>query len=165
MFKKKEAPAESGGKKDKGKRAEERRKHREALAQKQKEEEEEARRRAAKELEEKEKSKQVNIPLFLKERIGLRDLELKRAKNRQNWEESRAVKAYSWYTRMSGPNRKQLKKIVASMKECDVVPDDIDLLPWSPSGGWVDHMKIDEITRRLKASSYDQWSLEGRSHE
>ena len=55
---------------------------------------------------------------------------------------------------MSGPNKKELKRIILSMKQCDVVPDDIDLLPWSPSGGWVDHVKIDELSAKRKDVVY-----------
>lgn len=91
---------------------------------------------------------------FLKDRISVRETELQNAKDKKGWEELRTLKAYSWYTRMTCPNCKRLKQIVSSMKECDIVPDDIDLLPWSPSGGWVDHVKISERSSRRKDLLY-----------
>eukprot|EP00977_Amphora_coffeiformis_P027836 scaffold34647_cov182-Amphora_coffeaeformis.AAC.6 len=142
----------------KRKRAEERRKRREALARKAQMEKDEQRRQkeekaALEEEEAKKKEGQTNI--ILVERMSLRELDLKRHKgDKKSWEESRTLKAYAWYTRMSGPNKKQLKRIVASMKECDVVPDDIDLLPWSASGGWVDHVKIEELSAKRKDLVY-----------
>lgn len=135
-------------------RAAERQKRREAMR---KQAQEEARRKQSSLEEAESKDKHQDMPLFLRDRISIREIELSKAKDRgdhKGWEESRALKAYSWYTRMTGPNRKRLKQIVSSMKECDIVPDDVDLLPWSPSGGWVDHVKIAELSSRRKDIVY-----------
>jgi hypothetical protein len=130
-------------------------KAREQAARQKKDEEEAARRKAY--ADDEEKKPHQDMPLFLHHRMSLRELEFKKAKeegDHKGWEESRALKAYAWYSRMTGPNRNKLKKIVASMKECDITPDDVDLLPWSTSGGWVDHIKIDELSRRRKNTIY-----------
>jgi hypothetical protein len=130
-------------------------KARQQAARQKKDEEEAARRKAY--ADDEEKKPHQDMPLFLHHRMSLRELEFKEAKEKgdhKGWEESRALKAYAWYSRMTGPNRSKLKRIVASMKECDITPDDVDLLPWSPSGGWVDHIKIDELSRRRKKVIY-----------
>ena len=140
----------------KRKQAAERRQRQQLLAMKQKEEEERRSRR-----DEAgnggDNQKQVHMPRHLHRRMSIREVEYQDAcdkGNKTEWEESRTLKAYAWYTRMSGLNRERLKKVIASMKECDVVPEDIDLLPWSPSGGWVDHIKIDELSSRRKDVVY-----------
>lgn len=129
------------------KRIVEREKRRAAIRQKA-QEEEAKRKELAAQAEKIAAEKGQDLPLFMQQRISLREHERMNATDKKAWEESRALKAFAWYSRLTGSNRKRLKKIVSTMKECDIVPDDVDLLPWSPSGGWVDHIKIDEMSRR-----------------
>jgi hypothetical protein len=45
-------------------------------------------------------------------------------------EKARRERAYMWYTRCGMPNREKMKKRIKTIQSCDIVEEDIDLLPW-----------------------------------
>ena len=44
--------------------------------------------------------------------------------------EERRQSVHDWYKRLGKPDRASLKSMIESIQGCDIVPDDVDLLPW-----------------------------------
>jgi hypothetical protein len=59
-------------------------------------------------------------------------------------EAARRDRAYQWYSRCGQPNRKELKRRIASMKKSDagVSTADVDLLPWNFNGSLINVSKM-----------------------
>lgn len=64
-----------------------------------------------------------------------------------NSEAARRRRAYSWYSKMAQPNRKDLKRRVKVLGVRDISSNDVDLLPWNFNGTLVSPVKMNAMLR------------------
>lgn len=62
-----------------------------------------------------------------------------------NSDKARAQRAYSWYSKLAQPSRDAFKKRIGSMKNLDIVAEDVDLLPWNAMGTMVNVAKLNAL--------------------
>ena len=67
------------------------------------------------------------------------------AKPVDNSDKARTQRAYSWYSKLAQPGRDAFKKKIVLMKNMDIIPEDIDLLPWNGMGTMVNVSKLNAI--------------------
>jgi hypothetical protein len=65
-----------------------------------------------------------------------------------NIKDNRRQRAFVWYAHMNSPTRKEFKrKVEASASSIDIIPEDVDLLPWTVTGRVVNIPEMNAITR------------------
>jgi chromosome segregation ATPase len=60
-------------------------------------------------------------------------------------EKKRMERAYGWYTKLSFPEKEDMRERIAKIQNVDISVDDIDLLPWTPSGKRINVAKMNMI--------------------
>jgi hypothetical protein len=65
-----------------------------------------------------------------------------------NIKDNRRQRAFVWYAHMNSPTRTEFKrKVEASASSIDILPEDVDLLPWNLTGKVVNVPKMNAIIR------------------
>jgi hypothetical protein len=60
---------------------------------------------------------------------------------------ARRYRAYGWYSRISMPNRANMKRRVEALEVQDIAVDNVDLLPWNSIGSTVNVAKMNVMLR------------------
>jgi hypothetical protein len=55
--------------------------------------------------------------------------------------------AFSWYSKMSEPDRSEFKRKVKALHSLNITPDDVDLLPWNATGSAVNIAEMNTLLR------------------